>query len=158
MQLDCVRHPIVNYIQPYCKEVINIITQEEFDNELKKICEENESKERKLKLKQEKAKFKTKHKTPSTSKLVLLGVILLCLEIVIFCEYAMVHLNDTSALYALIGIPVAIAPTVVSYYMKSKAENTEGGIIYETAMAEIEKLKGENPDSLLNTDEEEIQG
>lgn len=133
------------------------MTQTEYDSKLKKIKEHNLNKERILKLKQEKNKFKSKKKTPSTSKLVLLGVILLCLEIVIFCEYAMVHLGDTSALYALIGIPVAIAPTVVSYYMKSKAENTEGGIIYETAMAQIENLKGENSDSLLN-DEEEIQG
>lgn len=116
------------------------MTEKEYQAKLKKIQTDNLHKKRKAKLKEEKTKYK--HKFPSTSKLVLLGVILLCLEIVVFCEYAMVHLGDVSALYALIGIPVAIAPTVVSYYMKSKAENTEGGIVYESAMAEIQKSQG----------------
>ncbi len=129
------------------------MTETDYQRELKKIQIKNLHKKQKAKLKEEKSKYKRKLKMPSTSKLILLGVILLCLEIVIFCEYAMVHLGDTSALYALIGIPVAIAPTVVSYYMKSKAENTEGGIIYETAMAEIQKLQGNN-----TTDEEQAEG
>lgn len=127
------------------------MTEKEYQTKLKKIQIKNLQKERKDKLKSEKDKYKKKHKLPSTSKLILLGVILLCLEIVIFCEYAMVHLGDTSALYALIGIPVAIAPAVVSYYMKSKAENTEGGIVYEAAMAEIQKLQGNS--SADNTEE-----
>ena len=85
----------------------------------------------------------TKRKPLSTSKLILLGMILLCLQIVFFCEYAMLTLGDTSAMYVLIGIPAALAPIVWGYYSKSKAENVAGGIVYESAMAEM-RSKSEN--------------
>ncbi len=85
----------------------------------------------------------TKRKPLSTSKLILLGMILLCLQIVFFCEYAMLTLGDTSAMYVLIGIPAALAPIVWGYYSKSKAENVAGGIVYESAMAEM-RSKNEN--------------
>jgi hypothetical protein len=45
-----------------------------------------------------------KRKPCSTSKLILLGMILLCLQIVFFCEYAMLTLGDTSAMNILNGI------------------------------------------------------
>jgi len=73
----------------------------------------------------------------STSKLLLWGVIFLCLEIVIYCEFIMYSLKDTSALYVLIGIPAALIPVILGYFYKSKNENTEGGIVYETVMHEI---------------------
>ena len=85
----------------------------------------------------------TKRKPLSTSKLILLGMILLCLQIVFFCEYAMLTLGDTSAMYVLIGIPAALAPIIWGYYGKSKAENVAGGIVYESAMAEM-RSKSEN--------------
>ena len=84
-----------------------------------------------------------KRKSCSTSKLILLGMILLCLQIVFFCEYAMLTLGDASAMYVLIGIPAALAPIVWGYYSKSKAENVAGGIVYESAMAEM-RSKSEN--------------
>lgn len=110
------------------------ISEKEYDSYLKKIQAKNKSKERLLNLKKEKNKFKPK--LPSTSKLILLGVILLCLEIVIFCEYIILTTYTTDAMYALIGIPATLIPIVWSYYSKSKAENTVGGIVYETAMKE----------------------
>lgn len=110
------------------------LTEEEYNIRLKKLKEKNASKELKLKLKAEKRKYKTKFKLPSTSKLILLGVILLCLQIVIFCEYTMISTGDTSAMYVLIGIPATLIPIVWGYYSKAKAENTVGGIVYETAM------------------------
>lgn len=75
---------------------------------------------------------------PSTSKMVLWGVIFLCLEIVVFCEWAMVYTCDLSAMYVLVGIPAALAPTIMSYMYKSHKENTAGGIVYDTAMAQLE--------------------
>lgn len=91
----------------------------------------------------------TKRKSFSTSKLILLGMILLCLQIVFFCEYAMLTLGDTSAMYVLIGIPAALAPIIWGYYGKSKAENVAGGIVYESAMAEMRtKDKDEPADSI----------
>lgn len=99
-----------------------------------------------------KNKNKKKSKLPATSKLVLLGVLLICIEIIFFCEYAMLKLSDTSSMYVLIGIPVALAPIIWGYYSKSKAENTTGGIIYETAMA---KLNNNNVTNETSSYEEE---
>ena len=103
---------------------------------MQEIQRDNLSKERKRKLREEKLKYFPKFKFPSTSKLILLVVILLCLEIVFFCQYVMIELGDTSAMYVLIGIPVTLVPTIWAYYSKSKAENTVGGIVFETAMKE----------------------
>lgn len=111
------------------------ISEKEYNLRMKQIQRENEAKERARKLKEEKRKGKPKRKLPSTSKLILLGMILLCVQIVIFCEYAMMTLYDASSLYVLIGIPAALAPIIWGYYSKSKAENTVGGIVYDTAMA-----------------------
>ena len=114
------------------------ISEKEFNFRMKEIQKENLSRERARKLKDEKRKGKQKRKLPSTSKLILLGMILLCVQIVIFCEYAMMTLYDASSLYVLIGIPAALAPIIWGYYSKSKAENTVGGIVYDTAMAEMQ--------------------
>lgn len=114
------------------------ISEKEFNSRMTRIQKENLSKERARKLREEKKKGRTKHKLPSTSKLILLGMILLCVQIVIFCEYAMMTLYDASSLYVLIGIPAALAPIIWGYYSKSKAENTVGGIVYDTAMAEMQ--------------------
>lgn len=115
------------------------ISEKEFNSRLKDIQEKNKSKERKKILEAEKSKYKTKRKLPSTSKIVLFAVFLLCVEIIIFSEYAMITLADASAMYVLIGVPTTLVPTIISYYNKSRAENTKGGIIYDTAMLEQEQ-------------------
>lgn len=86
----------------------------------------------------EKCKTKKKSKLPSTSKLVLFIVFLLCVEIILFAQYAMLKLADISAMYVLIGVPVSLVPIVLGYYWKSKNENTAGGITYDIAMKEKE--------------------
>lgn len=126
------------------------ISEREFEFRMKEIQKDNLSKERARKLKEERRKGKTKHKLPSTSKLILLGMILLCVQIVAFCEYAMMTLCDTSALYVLIGIPAALAPIIWGYYSKSKAENTAGGIVYDTAMAEILNKNNVSDEEITN--------
>lgn len=110
------------------------MTEEKFQKELKKIQLKNKEIEYRNKLKVEKNKYKRKFKLPSTSKLVLLVVFIMCVEILAFSQYAMIVTGDTSAMYTLIGVPVTLVPTVISYYWKSKAENTIGGITFETAM------------------------
>lgn len=72
----------------------------------------------------------------SASKLLMIGIILVCLEIVIFAEWIMAT-RDSSALYVLIGIPAALAASFWAYASKSKAENTQGGIVYEATMEEL---------------------
>lgn len=112
------------------------ISEEEYNSRMKEIKERNESKERKRKLREEKRKYRLKLKLPSTSKLVLMAVFLLCIEIVLYCEYAMIILGDASAMYVLIGVPTTLVPTVIAYYIKSQKENTAGGITYDMAMLE----------------------
>lgn len=110
------------------------ISEKEYSEELKRVKRDNMSKLRWDALKQEKNKYKKIKKKPTTSKLILLAVILLSIEIVIFVEFAMLKWGDFSAAYALIGIPATLIPTIWAYYSKSKAENTQGGIVYETAI------------------------
>lgn len=125
------------------------ISEKDFNFQMKEIQKRNLSLERKRKLDEERRKGRTEPKMPSASKMVLLGVIVLCVQIVIFCEYAMLTLGDASSMYVLIGIPAALAPIVWGYYSKSKAENVAGGIVYESAMAEMRtKDKDEPADSI----------
>lgn len=112
------------------------MTNKEFEVRKKRIELENRDLEQKQKLKELKNKYRTKLKKPSTSKLALLAVFLICFEVLIFSECFMWQFQDSSALYALIGVPVALMPTLVAYYVKSRAENTKDGIVYEMAMLE----------------------
>lgn len=112
------------------------ISEKEYKQKLRKVEEQNKSYERKQAIKN--AKIKKNYRFPSTSKVVLFSMIILCVEIVIFAEYAMISMQNMSAMYALIGIPVALTPTIWGYYSKSKAENTKGGITYETVLANME--------------------
>ena len=119
---------------------MGFISEKEYEARMKKIKDSNASKERKRKLKEEKRKNMPKLKLPSTSKLILIGAVLLCLEIVIFCEYAMIILGDTSAMYVLIGIPATLIPIIWGYYSKAKAENTVGGIVFEKTMMQMNQI------------------
>lgn len=112
------------------------LTQKEFEKKLAEIQEKNKQKEYRKLLREERKKSRTKIKLPSTSKLILLVAFLLCLEIILFCEYMMVKTGDLSSLYAMIGVASALIPLCLGYYFKSKAENTAGGITYDMAMLE----------------------
>lgn len=122
------------------------LTEKEYETRMRKLKQRNESHERKRKLIEEKIKYFPKLKLLSTSKLILLGAVLLCLEIVIFCEYVMIKFGDTSAMYVLVGIPATLIPVIWSYYSKSKAENTKGGITYDMAMMQYESANSQNED------------
>ena len=113
------------------------MSEKEFNSRLRKIRAENVTKERKAMLKAEKEKYKPKLQLPSTSKIVLIAVFLICIELLIYCEYAMLALEDASAMYALIGIPATLIPVILGYYHKSKIENSTGGIVYEKTMFEM---------------------
>lgn len=119
------------------------LTDSQYHNQMKKIQMKNKQKERRKKLRLEKNKCKPKLKLPTTSKLLLIGAVLLCLEIVIFCEYVMFALQDTSSMYVLIGIPASLIPIILGYFYKSKAENTSGGIVFETAMSQMTEAMNE---------------
>ena len=116
---------------------MSYLSEQEFNIQMEELKKRNESIERKRKLKEEKSKYKFQFKLPSPSKLVLLVVFLMCIEIMIFAQYASIILNDSSPLVTLIGIPVTLVPTVIAYMLKSKSENTQGGITYEKVMHEL---------------------
>ena len=79
---------------------------------------------------------KPKKKRFTTSKMILAAMIGLIFIICFFAMFEMHRLNDLSQLYALIGIVATLAPVIWAYYSKAKAENTEGGITYTTALLE----------------------
>ena len=116
------------------------MTKQEFEEKLYKIRRKNQDKKRKQRLEDEKNKYKKKKKLPSTSKLILIGAVILCLQIIIFCEYMMWKTGDLQAMYVLIGIAASLAATTISYYNKARYENTSGGIVYDTAMAQLNEM------------------
>ena len=115
------------------------ISEKEYNAEMLRIKHENESKACLRKLKAERAKGRQKKsRSISNSKLVLWAMVILVFCIAIWFMYESHRLCDLSQAYALLGIVASLAPVIFGYYSKSKAENTEGGIVYETAMKEQE--------------------
>lgn len=117
------------------------ISEKEYNAEMLRIKHENESKARLRKLRAEKAKGRQKKsRNIPTSKLVLWAMVILVFGIAIWFMYKSHRLCDLSQAYALLGIVASPAPVIFGYYSKSRAENTEGGIVYETAMKEQEAI------------------
>ena len=78
---------------------------------------------------------------PATSKVIALGVLLMdavaTLAVLALCGLAIVRRFDGALPYltTLIGALQAVPGVVLgSYFNKSKAENTKGGIVYDDAM------------------------
>lgn len=113
------------------------MTKNQYDSKLAKIQKRNESIERRRRLHEERMKYFPKFVLPSTSKIVLIVSAILCLEILIFCQYMIVVTGDTNALYAMVGAVFGFMGIVLGYFVKSTKQNTSGGITYETAMAQI---------------------
>lgn len=113
------------------------LSEQEYEKKLSRIRARNESAERKHLLKNERSKYSRKLRLPSTSKLLLWTAVLLCVEVLVFCEYMCLSTGDTSFLYSLASIPTTLVPTILGYYNKSKSENTVGGIVFETAIGNM---------------------
>ncbi len=80
------------------------------------------------------------NKKTSFSKKLVFFVMFWVVEVIIYSEIVMWMHYDLSALYVLLGgVVTAGISAIVSMMMKSKAENTVGGIIYDSAMKELEK-------------------
>ena len=78
---------------------------------------------------------------PATSKVIALGVLLMdavaTLAVLALCGLAIVRRFDGALPYitTLIGALQAVTGVVLAaYFGKSKAENTKGGIVYDTAL------------------------
>lgn len=114
---------------------MRFLNRTKYEKKLENLKRKNEIAKQKNELIAEKNKYKKK---TTTSKLLLVVVVLLCLEIIIFSQYVMVKFQDLTALYTLISVPVTIVPVALGYFYKSKSENTVNGIVYETAMRQLE--------------------
>lgn len=125
------------------------MTSREYELELKKIKAKNRQIEMKRNLKAAKIK-RFNLKKPNTSKLIVFVVFAICLQILWFSEHMISLTGDTSYMYALIGIPTALIPTVISYFNKSKIENTsDSGFIYEARMAELNNQQDSSDDEAV---------
>lgn len=113
------------------------MTKQEYNEKLKQIKEHNKQIEMKRNLKEAKVK-RFQLKKPNTSKLIVFVVFLICLQILWFSEHMVNLTGDTSYMYALIGVPAALIPTILGYYAKASKENQVGGITYDTAMSNLE--------------------
>ena len=121
----------------YYAKKVKYLTKQEYELELKKIKEKNQQIKMKQNLKAAKVK-RFNLKKPNTSKLIVFVVFAICLQILWFSEHMISLTGDTSYMYALIGIPAALIPTVISYFNKAKIENTsDSGYVYEARMAEL---------------------
>ena len=121
----------------YYAKKVKYLTNREYELELKKIKAQNRQIEMKRNLKAAKVK-RFNLKKPNTSKLIVFVVFAICLQILWFSEHMISLTGDTSYMYALIGIPAALIPTILGYYAKASKENQVGGITYDTAMYNLE--------------------
>lgn len=112
------------------------MTKSQFDSKLAKVKRRNEAIEYRRRLREERTKYWPKFVRPSTSKIVLIVAAILCVEILFFCQWMIVRTGDTNALYAMVGTIATLATVVLGYFVKSTRENTAGGLIYESTMAD----------------------
>ena len=84
---------------------------------------------------------KSERKRTTTSKVIAIGVLLMdalaTLAVLALCGLAIVRQFQGALPYltTLIGALQAVTGVVLgSYFSKSKAENTKGGIVYDTAL------------------------
>ena len=131
----------------YYAKKVKYLTSREYELELKKIKAQNRQIEMKRNLKAAKVKRFNIPKI-STSKLILVAVLLLNLQIIYFVEKAIMTYGDLSALYALIAIPAPLIPTVWAYFNKAKAENCAGGITYDSAMEQLRQSSSKNDEAV----------
>lgn len=131
----------------YYAKKVKYLTKQEYELELKKIKAKNRQIEMKRNLKAAKV---SRFNIPkiSTSKLILIAVLLLNLQIIYFVEKAIMTYGDLSALYALIAIPATLIPTVWAYFSKAKAENCAGGITYDSAMEQLRQSSSKNDEAV----------
>lgn len=129
------------------------MTKQEYNEKLKQIKEHNKQIEMKRNLKEAKVK-RFQLKKPNTSKLIVFVVFLICLQILWFSEHMVNLIGDTSYMYALIGVPAALIPTILGYYAKASKENQVGGITYDTAMSNLETQ--EKPVYDIESDDEAV--
>ncbi|MCC8066904.1 MAG: hypothetical protein LIO94_07360 [Clostridiales bacterium] len=118
----------------------------DYESRLKELDEKQEAIELKKKVRDREIQLGLRRdwKKPAWSKAMMILIFAVCIEIIIYSEWVMFTRYDLSALYALIGVPAAMFGVFWTYCEKSKAENTKGGITYDTAMKKMEPDNNES--------------
>lgn len=118
------------------------------EKELVKLSEQEKSWEiekdiliRKNKMESEK-KSLTKKSKISTTKLLVLFLLINFTVVEVYSMWIMYTLADLSALYTLITAVIGETMTLAIYAIKSTKENTSGGIVFEKAMKDNENGVG----------------
>lgn len=122
------------------------LSENDFNSKMEEIQRDNIMYQRKQLLRIEKRKYRPMPKIPSTSKLMSCYLFIMLNIVLIFAMIAMWHFQDLTYLGVLITDIGAQLLTYVSYNKKSTAENTSGGIIYETAMLQAKQAENSTDD------------
>lgn len=133
------------------------MSEKEFRNKMRKTRLKNESLARKQELKNERLKYKPEKKKIQTTKIItaLLMILMLvnCLAIEIYSCYAMLVLQDLSALYVLIGAAVTtVIGEVLSFSIYSLKSLKETKAEKELEF-EYHKLELQNSYESFDTEE-----
>lgn len=91
-----------------------------------------------------KIKYGREKEKVSTTKIVLAFLIFNMLVIEGYSLYAMLALGTLDALPVLITAIVGECISILGYMVKSSIENKSGGIVFETAMKQLEDNKDED--------------
>lgn len=118
-----------------------LLNDKKFEEIMEKEKAKSTIRERKRLIREEKSKHRNNKKV-TTSKLLLVVAFLISVEILVFCEIAYFFYPDSGILTALIGVPITIVPISLGYLRKATAENTVGGIVYESAMTDCSQTTG----------------
>lgn len=108
-----------------------------YEKELEKAAKYALIRKQKAEIHEVRHQFDKPKKELTTGKKLMIYALADCTVIQIFSMFAMIYLQDISAIYSLIAIVGSIFAEVfslVSYNHKSAQENTEGGINYQNMM------------------------
>jgi len=109
----------------------------DYEEKVKKAEEHAKRVKEKQDLKQIWHKYDVRKKIP-TSKLILLYMAFVLNIVLGYAMWSMIYLQDLSALPVLISDIASQVLLVIVYYCKSTIENRSGGIVFESAIREIE--------------------
>lgn len=110
-------------------------TREKYERKLREAERKSEIRKIKREIKEKEKYYAPPKKKISTSKMYMILMLTIAVEIVIFIEWVTIHTGDTSCLYVLASIPVTtLVPSLLSYFKKSRIENSAGGIVYDMAL------------------------
>lgn len=123
------------------------LDKSEYDKKLKKIKKQNESFVRKQELKSLKM-TKAKSNKISTTKLVMVYLFFVLNLVLIYSLVAMWYFKDLTHLGLLITDIIGQVIVYLLYIIKSTKENSEGGIVYATAMRQQNEVNYEDDSSL----------